>query len=58
MRRLMFLISTKGKSSKQIKQEVWAAFQKYQKVEKKVLRELESKNQQFEGASPVEQSKA
>ena len=58
MRRLMFFISTKGKSSKQVGEEGWAAYQKYRQTEETVLRELEAKKQQLEGAPPVEQPKA
>ena len=36
MKRLMFLISTKGKSSAQVAKEGWSAYQKYQKVSKEV----------------------
>jgi len=54
----MFFISTKGKSSKQVGEEGWAAYQKYRQTEETVLRELEAKKQQLEGAPPVEQPKA
>jgi len=33
MKKLISLISTEGKSKKQIVKETWAAFQKYSKVE-------------------------
>jgi hypothetical protein len=36
MKKLMFLISTEGKSQEQISKEVWQAYQKYLKVERKV----------------------
>lgn len=35
-KRLMFMISTHGKSSEQISKEGWDAFQKYKKTEEKV----------------------
>jgi|GEM_PF-5172555 len=40
MRRLMFLISSEGKSKTQLKNEIMAAYRKYRKVEKKVLKKL------------------
>ena len=36
MKRLIALISTKGKTPQQIKEEVWVAYQKYQKVKTQV----------------------
>lgn len=33
MRKLMFLISTEGKSAEQVTKEAWAAFQKYQNAQ-------------------------
>ena len=37
MKKLICLISTQGKTSKQVTDEVWKAFQKYKKVEKQVI---------------------
>lgn len=36
MKRLMFMLSTEGKTPQQIKKEGWAAFQKYEQVEKQM----------------------
>jgi len=36
MKKLMFLISTEGKTTEQISKEAWEAYQKYQEVEQKV----------------------
>lgn len=43
MKRLVCLISTEGKTPKQISNETMKAFEKYQKVEKKVKKELKQK---------------
>ncbi|VVA44148.1 hypothetical protein CANDROIZ_450003 [Candidatus Roizmanbacteria bacterium] len=40
MKKLIFLISTAGKSSEQIVKEAWEAFQKFQKVHKESLKNL------------------
>ncbi|MEK7597573.1 MAG: hypothetical protein AAB441_02910 [Patescibacteria group bacterium] len=40
MKQLMFLISTAGKTTKQISKEAWEAFQKFQKVHKESLKNL------------------
>ena len=42
MKKLVFLISTQGKTAKQIAKEAWTAFQKHQKVEKQVLKKLKN----------------
>lgn len=42
MKKLIALISPQGKTSKQLTDEVWTAFQKYKKVEKKVLDNMNS----------------
>lgn len=36
MKRLMFLISTEGKTTEKISEEAWAAYLKYQEVERKI----------------------
>lgn len=44
MKRLVCLISTEGKTPKQISNETMKAFKKYQKVEKKLLKKKTKKD--------------
>ena len=43
MKRLVFLISTEGKTTKKISAEAWTAFQKYERVKTKVEKDLKEK---------------
>jgi hypothetical protein len=52
MKKLMFLISTEGKTTEQISKESWEAYQKYQRVSKKV------EEDQLKTAGEKEDSKA
>ncbi len=47
MKRLMFLISSEGKSPNQLKNEVMVAYKKYWKVKKQVMRKLKIKNEKL-----------
>ena len=47
MKRLMFLISTEGKTPQKISAESMAAYQKYQEVSAKVAKEVEGKEKQI-----------
>lgn len=40
MKKLMFLISTEGKTTEQISKESWEAYQNYQRVKAKVEKEV------------------
>jgi len=43
MKKLMFLISTEGKTTEQISKESWEAYQNYQRVKTKVEKDLKEK---------------
>ncbi len=43
MKKLISLISTKGKTQQQITQEAWEAFKKYNQVSEKATKALEEK---------------
>lgn len=47
MKKLMFLISTEGKTTEKISEEAWAAYLKYQEVSAKVAKEIEGKEKQI-----------
>lgn len=43
MKRLISLISTKGKTAEQITKETWEAYQNYERVKAKVEKDLKKK---------------